>query len=177
MNKASAWILPITDTVAAAVGEAELVHVLPDTPALFEVPLAPPYCRRVLVWQRRIVPVMDLAARFQGVGPDSNTTPTLVGIFAYLAEGTGRLDYGALSLAALPRRREVSDAQACRLPDDFEAWRRYVNSGFRAEAGGRVIPILRLSRLFSSRPAETAVREQPWTDLADPDGVENSAHH
>jgi chemotaxis signal transduction protein len=155
MKKASAWILPITQTVSAAVGEFELVHVLPDHPAAFDIPQAPHYCRQVMVWQNRIVPLMDLAMRFQVPGwePEEKSGTAanrVIGILAYRAEGAESLEYGALILSAIPRRCEVNDEQACPLPPWLTPWRRYASACFRPEGPHSAIPVLRLDRLFSS---------------------------
>jgi chemotaxis signal transduction protein len=155
MNKASAWILPITKTISAAVGEFELVYVLPDNPTLFEVPRAPHYCRQAMVWQNRIVPLMDLAARFQVPGREPEKTPGaaarhLIGILVYQTEGAKTPEYGAVSLDSIPWHCEVSDEQACHLPPWLAVWTHYTSACFQPEGPHSAIPILRLDRLFSS---------------------------
>jgi chemotaxis signal transduction protein len=146
--KATAWIISITDTVLASVGEFELVHVLTDSPALFKVPKSPHYCQQVFVWQHKIIPIMNLAARF-GVEGKSATNSPVISIFAYRAEKTGLLEYGALFLNATPRRSEVSDEQVCQLPTDLSSWRYYLRSCFQEIDTQKVIPILKLERLFA----------------------------
>lgn len=155
MSKVPAWLLPIADFRTTAVGEAELVHVLPDAPMLFEIPGAPRYCRKTLVWDRRIVPVMDLAVRFPFAARDSEMNPensgrSTIGIFAYWAETAGSHEYGALLLGSPPRRCEVGNGDACRLPADWADWAHYTSSCFQPEGTRQAIPILRLDRLFSS---------------------------
>jgi len=146
--KVSAWIISITDTVFASVGEFELVHVLPDNPSLYKVPKAPHYCQQVFVWQNKIIPVMNLAVRF-GLEQESATTHHFISIFAYRAEKTGLLEYGALSLNATPTRTEVSDEQVCKLPTDLSPWRHYFRSCFQETNTQIIIPILKLECLFA----------------------------
>jgi len=147
--KVPAWIISITDTLSVAVGEFELIHVLPDNPELFNIPTAPPYCQQVFIWQNKIIPVMNLAERF---GLEKNATPNdhrVMTIFAYRTEKTALPEYGALSLNATPRRSEVSDTQACPLPTELSAWVNYVRCCFQDAESQQSIPILKLEHLFA----------------------------
>jgi chemotaxis signal transduction protein len=147
--KAQAWIISITDTVFAAVGEFELVHILPDNAVLHKVPKSPHYCQQVFVWQNKIVPVMNLAARFALKQKPGANAHYVITIFAYRAEKTGLLEYGALFLTDMPRRSEVSDEQVCPLPADLSTWKHYVKSCFKQTDTQKEIPVLRLERLFA----------------------------
>jgi chemotaxis signal transduction protein len=147
--KAPAWIISITDTVSVAVGEFELVHILPDNPKLFSLPQAPHYCQQVFVWQNKIIPLMNLAEKF-GLEKNSTTGEQFaVSIFAYRTEKTGQPEYGALLSNAIPHRCEVSDKQACQLPTELYLWRHYVRCCFQDTDTQKVIPILKLDRLFA----------------------------
>lgn len=148
--KATAWILSVTPNLFVAVGEFELVHILPDNPVLFKVPKSPGYCNQVFVWQNKIIPLMDLAARFEVEGRGSGTNEGYkVGIVAYRAEKTGVPGYGALFLKSTPRQVEVGDEQGIVFPASFEAWHQYVSSCFKTEDTEEAIMILRLNRLFA----------------------------
>lgn len=147
--KAQAWILSITDTLFAAVGEFELVHVLPDSVELHKVPKAPHYCQQVFVWQNKVIPVMDLAARFGFQQKSTTNAHSFISIFAYRAETTGLIEFGALMLADTPRRKEISDEQSCALTTDLYAWRQYFKSCFKDSGTQKETPVLRLERLFS----------------------------
>lgn len=147
--KVPAWIISITDNVSVAVGEFELIHILPDNPILFNVPTAPYYCQQVFIWQHKIIPIMNLAARFGLDNPAMTYDDFVVGIFAYRAEKTGLFEYGALLLTATPYRTEVSDEQACPLPTDLFAWKHYVRCCFQDTETQKAIPILNLERLFA----------------------------
>jgi chemotaxis signal transduction protein len=153
--KVPAWIISITDTMFVAVGEFELVHVLPDSPVLYKVPKAPHYCQQVFVWQNKIVPVMNLAARFGLEQKQAINEHLVISIFAYRTEKTRLIDYGALFLTATPRQSEVSDQQVCQLPSHLSAWRHYVRSCFQETDTQKEIPILKLERLFAYQDSVT----------------------
>ncbi len=153
--KVPAWIIPITDTVSASVGEFELVHILPDNPTLFTLPKSPYYCQQVFVWQDKIIPMMNLAERF-GLEKPSLNSHFVVSIFAYRAEKTGQIEYGALCSNTTPHRTEVSDTQACPLPTDLTNWAQYIRCCFQETETKKAIPILNLERLFAYQESATA---------------------
>ena len=142
MAEATAWLLTLDAELWAAVGEREMIHLI-QSPRVFEIPDAPTYCRRVLLWEAEIVPVMDLAAWLRERRAAS--TPARVGIVAYHA--SSGIAYGALPLQAVPARRRVSDDQACALPEQPPGWARIALSCFRE--GDRAVPILDVHYLFS----------------------------
>lgn len=155
MNTADAWLLPLSAEVVVAVGLHELRYVLPDTPALFEIPRTPDYCCRVLLWQEHIVPLMDLASRF-GIIPDANalqssTVVKPIAIVAYRSEETAAVEHGALLLHGLPWRCSITDEQALELPDALGAWRAYTQACIRLEQDPQAVPVLSLNRLFARR--------------------------
>jgi chemotaxis signal transduction protein len=152
--KVPAWIISITDTVSASVGEFELVHILPDNPTLFTVPKSPPYCQQVFVWQDKIIPLMNLAERF-GLDNQSVSSHVVVSIFAYRAEKNGKIEYGALCSNTTPRRTEVSDTQTCSLPADLSEWTQYVRCCFQETDTKKAIPILKLERIFAYQNSVT----------------------
>lgn len=155
LKKAAAWIFRITTDVSAAVGEFELVHLPVDRPVLVEVPQTPHFCRHVMVWQNKIVPVMNLVARFlakSGQDPENRAeqgADEIIAIFAYRARQSAIVEYGALALNSIPWRIAVSDAQMCDLPTGLESWRPYVISCFQSDLVQGAVPVLNISRLFS----------------------------
>ena len=62
MSGINAWLLDFGITFRAAIGVRELVQIL-DGAATFTVPLTHAHSRRVVFWQKRMLPVMDLAIR------------------------------------------------------------------------------------------------------------------
>jgi hypothetical protein len=151
MAQVLSWIIPITSSHSVAVGEFELVHILPDQPVLFDIVQSPAYCHQVLIWQDRIVPVLDIVSRF-GLIDESHTDKTnaLIGICAYTPKQSVDFQYGALLMSNTPYHYEVSNEQSCDLPTDFIPWGYFLSSCFCIQRTQQVIPVLRLERLFAS---------------------------
>ena len=145
MNSATAWLLDLDGTLRAAVGEQEMTHFIP-APELHPVPLSPVYCNEVLIWQDNIVPVLDLAAWLH----DSpvNRRQSVVGIIVYQESPGAPTHFGALHLANVPNRVQVTDEQSCDLPEQPVRWQEVAISCF-ADAQGAV-PILDLGYIFSN---------------------------
>jgi chemotaxis signal transduction protein len=144
MAISTAWTLDFENGFRAAVGELEMVHLI-QFPTLIDIPHSPFYCRHVLIWQENIIPVMDLGAWLNG--HYGKFQQPLVGIFAYQERADTRLHYGALLLAAIPRRLRVSDEQACDLPTQPTGWKALAFSCF--SEGDKALPILNLQHIFS----------------------------
>lgn len=142
---ARGWLLGLPGQRTVAIGERELIHILPEAPLLYEIPRAPRHARRALAWQARILPVLDLAELFHAAALDADTP--LVGVVAYRAAGVARL--GALALHGVPRRFETSDTQSCELPPALQALAPGCLSCLEHPDHGAV-PILHLSALFSA---------------------------
>ena len=143
MPRMNAWLLDFGGSCQAAVGLRELLHLV-DTPASFAVPCTPAYCRRVVLWQERLLPVMDIAVR---LGSASPAAPFLA-VVGYQRQRGEHPQFGALPLASPPRQLAVTDDQACRLPEENGAWRELAISCF--EHQGVPIPVLNLNRIFGS---------------------------
>jgi chemotaxis signal transduction protein len=145
----NAWLLDFGDACRAAVGARELLHLV-DAPATFAVPLAPDYCRRVVLWQERLLPVMDIAARV-GAQP---CNASFLAVIGYQRQRGEYPQFGALMLSSPPRQLAVSDEQTCPLPDEGSAWQELAISCF--EHQGAPVPVLNLRRIFSSAPRDAS---------------------
>ena len=145
----TAWLLALSNGWRTAVGEPEMLHVL-HKPTLFAIPCSPFYCHQVLIWEKKLVPVFDLAAWLTGY--KASYSNPLIGVVAYQEKLRNTIEYGALHLSSPPRRVSVNDDQACELPDDEIDWRSIAISCF-ADSDQNPIPILDLSRIFSIVPA------------------------
>jgi len=145
----NAWLLDFGDACRAAVGARELLHLV-DAPMTFAVPCTPEYCRRVVLWQERLLPVMDIARR---VGAQPRPAPFLA-VIGYQQQRGEAPQFGALMLSSPPRQLAVSDEQACGLPDGSSAWQELAISCF--EHQGAAVPVLDLRRIFSSAPRRDA---------------------
>lgn len=142
MSQAVAWVLELGQGRCAAVGERELLHLLPQ-PQLFAVPMAPAYCARVLPWQDRLLPVWDVSAWAGGEAADTE----LVAVVGYQRRAGQAPLFGALVLAEPPARVPVDDGQACGFPDDVP-WQDIACACFSHDE--RPVPILDLRRMFAA---------------------------
>jgi hypothetical protein len=96
------------------------------------------------MWQERLLPVMDIAARLGGA---ARTSPFL-GVVGFQQQRGEYPQFGALMLACPPRQVLVTDEQACPLPEENTAWRALAISCFEHE--GAPVPVLNLNRVFGS---------------------------
>ncbi len=145
LEQPNAWLLDFGRSIRAAVGVRILLQII-DRPTLHDVPRTPPYCRSVLSWQGRLLPVMDLAARL-GSSPQA---PQYLVVVGYQDSPDEPTRFGALLVSAPPAAIAVGDAQACALPEQPADWGKFACSCFEHE--GAAIPVLHLGRIFSSPP-------------------------
>jgi chemotaxis signal transduction protein len=161
MTEVNAWLLNVDAGVPAAVGELEMVHLLPDAPTLYEIPRSPGHCRKVLVWQDAVLPLLDLNARLSLAGTavtaEGQGVHAQIALCAYRAAPGAAQQLGALLLRDIPHRIRVRDADARELPEALLAWRPYAISCFEHATLGP-IPVLDLYRVFSP-----AADGRPWT--------------
>lgn len=141
MRKSNAWLLNLGSDRSVALGEREVLHLLPE-PQLFDVPLAPDYCAQVLRWQDQLLPVWDLRVWLG----DHSEHPELVAIVGYQRHVRQTPLFGALLLAEPPVRLQVSDELACGLPEGIP-WPDIACSCFLHGQGP--VPILDLNKMFS----------------------------
>lgn len=142
--KAFAWIMEIAEGFLGAVGEFELIHILPDYPQLFQIPKAPDHCQQVFIWQNRIIPVLNPAKKLLNCSEQGK----IIAIFAYKNQKTNYIEYGALFITDTPNRIEVSDEQLVALPTHLQTWSLYTKCCFQDTKTQKIIPILKIEQLF-----------------------------
>lgn len=145
MSGMNAWILDFGMNYKAAVGGRELFHLI-DAPVTFEIPHAPWYCRKVISWQGRMLPVMDLAARLSYVVHELK----FIAVVGYQNKRGDQPEYAALQLDSPPRQVLVRDEQACALPENSSGWERISIACFDYQ--GEAFPVLNLNKLFNAQP-------------------------
>lgn len=119
---------------------------LVDDPAVVPVPGAPYYCIGLMPWQDRQVPLLDLNVLLRAY-PTGEAAPVgHVLVLAYQCAPNRPLDYGAVCARSLVQLVEVSDEQACELPNDSDLWPWIAMSCF--EHQGRPVPVIDTARLF-----------------------------
>lgn len=153
MSTSDAWLLTLSDHLHAAVGNLEMVHVLPDMPDLFEIPQTPSYCRHVIAWHDKLLPLVDIEMLLTGKSNQQHesliNSQMVFGIMAYKLLSGDQQSYGALLMTKVPVRTEVDDQQSCKLPANPEGWASLAISCFEHPEYGHV-PILDLPRIYSS---------------------------
>jgi len=141
----NAWLLDFGQNLRAAVGTRVLLQII-DNPQLHAVPCTPPYCHRVVSWQGRLLPVMDMAARL-GAEPQAARLLAVAGFREQPDEPTR---FAALLLSAAPVAIAVADGQSCPLPEHPLGWSNFALSCFEHQESA--VPILHLGHIFS-RPS------------------------
>jgi hypothetical protein len=145
MTNAVAWIVPLPGNVWIAVGNLELVHVLPDMPARSVIADAPAFLNEAISWDGSTIPVFDAGRFNRGIEKISETV--YYGVLRYRPTPSGPQQFGAMKMTAIPQRVAVDDQMACDLPESHHHWRPYSVSCFTLD--GRAVPVLDLARLFS----------------------------
>jgi chemotaxis signal transduction protein len=140
-----AWLLNFGNNLLAAVGHHEMWQVL-ISPKLFDIPLTTPYSREVLIFQNRILPVLEVSRLLKDKKTIPITNP-VVGIAVYQNDPTEPIRYSGLHLATVPQNIYVSDDQACDLPANQDFWDPLALSCFFLD--DKAIPIIDLAYLFS----------------------------
>ncbi len=143
MSTANAWLLDLGGAMCVAIGMRELVQIV-EVANTFSVPLAPASSNKVMFWQKRVLPILDLSLRMSHI----ESTSSLLAIVAYQDKETESAGLGAIILTAPPLRIAVDDAQACSLDEATADWRELANASFKRD--NAVIPVLHLSRLFGA---------------------------
>lgn len=151
MSGATAWVIQLDHQMSAAVGQMELIHIV-DNPEFYKIPGAPAYCDHVILWNNRIIPVMDLSAWLN----DSTVVfrRSLVAIAVY-RDQNNELKYGGIHLSDTPATEVVSNDQACALPITSNRWKAVSVSCFRS-SDSNPVPILDVPTIFSTALAESA---------------------
>lgn len=119
-----------------------------DQPKFVMVPGMPYFCRGLMAWQGRRLPVLDLDKLL--TGPEVPGSPSVghVLILAYQSAPGRAVEYGAVLAPSLIQMIEVVDSQQCELPADIEGLPRLSLSCFEYE--GQAVPVLDTARIFAN---------------------------
>lgn len=171
---AQGWMLHLRGGLQVAVGTRELIYVLPEDPEIHDIPLAPAPAPGVIIWENRLVPVIDAGLLLRGAAADYED-PTMalvlmrhvVVIVAFVGGGAtdGGVELGALILRKVPERVEVSDDQGCELPGELAAHYEMFTACFEHPDVGSV-PVLDLVALFSNFGRERGRRSAPVAHMS-----------
>ncbi len=121
---------------------------LVESPRLVPVPGMAHFCRGLVAWQGRQLPLIDLQAYLGGLDSPASPPFSHVLMVAYQVAPGVAIDYGAFCAPFLVRMVEVVDSDQCPLPVGLACWDGIAISCFLHQ--GRVIPVLEPSRIFTS---------------------------
>jgi chemotaxis signal transduction protein len=127
----------------AAHATIELIECPPVVP----VPGAPYYCRGLIAWQGRQLPLLDLYTLLSAYPDSLAPAHGHVLVMAYQRAPRQPLEYGALCAPSLVRLVEAADSHQCPLPNDSDLWPWIAMSCFRHE--DQPVPVLDTARLFA----------------------------
>lgn len=145
MPESNAWIIKLTDKETVAIGENELLHIITE-PELYKIPKTKKYCQHVIKWQSHVLPVMNITGLLynQDIGISN-----IIGIVAYRERSSDQINYGAIDLAAIPKKTLVYDEEACDLSEATKQWKPLTTACFKKE--DRAIPIISLEKIFTEK--------------------------
>jgi len=120
---------------------------LVEQPQVVPVPGMPHFCRGLVAWQGRQLPLIDLQAYLHQPAAAPVATPySHVLVVAYQGAPGQPIEYGALCAPLLVRMIEVTDSQQCPLPAGQDCWTNITLSCFMHQ--GQAIPVLDPARIF-----------------------------
>ncbi len=165
MADTKAWLLQFDSQYQAAVGQRELLH-LDQSMSRYAVPLAPAYCREVIYWQGRPIPLIDITIWLESLGKskgkpqgksDAATEKNkYIGIVGYQTKQGEAPQFGAIWLTKPPSLVIVSDNQACSLSKAGREWSPLATACFNhvGDANEVAVPVLDLMRIFGPNKGE-----------------------
>ncbi len=146
-DTARAWLLEFGNNHWAAVPLHEMSQVI-LSPELHSIPLTPVHCQQVLLFQKHILPVIDVS-NLVSVQKNAEPSRRIIGITVYQKASKQPLQYAAVYLADMPVMVNVDDSQLTSLPEDEPLWESLSLSCFLYEE--RKIPVLDLAALYSAQ--------------------------
>ena len=145
MSEVAAWLMQIDRLSKVAVGQLELIHII-AAPEYIEVPKAPEYCKRVVIWNGRVIPVVDLSMLVNKTSAYYQHNAVAVALYS---AGAGKeLKYGGIQLTDMPGLDKVSNEQHIAESELPRNWKPVSISGDRGKEND-IVPILDLPRLFT----------------------------
>ena len=144
MSEAAAWLMQIDRLTRVAVGQLELIHII-SSPEYIEVPKAPEYCQRVVYWNHKMIPVIDISMLVTGTSTYYQNNAVAVAL--YTDPQTNEVSYGGIQLTDMPLLEKISNDQGLSPTDLASHWHPYAISGFKSKDKD-LVPIIDVKRLF-----------------------------
>jgi hypothetical protein len=142
-----AWVLNFGRGLRAAVSFNEMSQIILE-PHLFTLPHSPRYCYQLYLRNYEYLPVMHIPTLLTAGKESPSTLTYFLGLTVYQPEPYAPLKYGCLHLESLPTAVEISNTQACTLPENQPLWQMVSMSAFSYE--NQKIPVLDLAALYSA---------------------------
>lgn len=146
-NITNAWLLGLGANLHVAVGERELQYLLADFPKFTTIPNSPAYCCKVFVWQKEIVPIMDIAQLILGQTITRPANEELIVLATFQSSANQLIQRGAIFISAIPIKIQIEDQQVCNFPPPQTLWQQLAYTCFNHPEQGPV-PILNLAQIF-----------------------------
>jgi len=149
-SELAAWILPISQTMAVAVGRYELKFI-EYIRTCISLPGLPAFCERGFIWRNHFIPVLDVHALVTRRRIPATEGEQMAAIIAY--ENTqGGIELGAILLRGVPKLIPVASTQAIPVSALTQEWHLLAQAAFKDDTGG--YPVLDLRSLFDKTPAD-----------------------
>ncbi len=139
----AAWMFEVLKGIHIAIARPEMLHII-DNPHLIRIPRAPDYCKYVVNWNARYLPVFSLAA---WLNRNEQPLDRHLAVVRYTSS-EGKPMLGALGLYSIPVMMHVNNSQSCSLPEHHAGWQKISIACFRTRQG-QSVPIVDLNTIFS----------------------------
>jgi len=151
-NQSSAWLIETTGGYKFAIAEYELIEYVME-PERQHIPLAPAYASSILLWQEKMIPIID----FGQLIPAQSHINTSVAVLAYQLKPGDELQYMGIEIKQAPKKIFIDDAQVCDSQDiDRGIWQFLSNSWFSYD--NEALPIINISTLASAEFSQKAAQ-------------------
>ncbi|MDR9435240.1 MAG: hypothetical protein RI563_00065 [Thiohalophilus sp.] len=146
-QETTAWLLNLGQSLYAAIGENDLVHVI-DYSEISDLPALLANTENSVHWQGKELNVINLAKYLSDRTLTMLSSEPIIGVVAYQSDNYDRPQYGGVLMAGIPAKKIVNNSQACELPEPVQKWRDVAISCYSDE--GRPVPVLDLPTVFST---------------------------
>lgn len=149
-SELGAWLLPIDQTTAVAIGRHELKYI-EYVKASVRLPGLPSYCEQGFLWRNRFVPALDIHELVSHRRSRPTDEERLAAIIAY-ENSAGEVDMGAIFLRGIPRLLPVRPDQSVAVAELETSWQLLAHAAFEDQSTR--YPVLDLRALFDRTPAD-----------------------
>ena len=141
-QSAEAWLLEC-GSVRALVSVLNMQHVI-EAGQLFHVPMMPAHCNSAMVWQKHVMPVVNIATWMQK--PVSTCRYTCIIGWQDIQRGS---EYGVLAATSFPQRTKIYDADCVEPSAELaNLWKQCALCFVKM--GNEIIPVIDPARLFGA---------------------------